>query len=168
MDNSWDSLQWLGPILFIADFLHPINHVTVELFLNGYVCHCCCCRCPVPMFFSRWKPDHIAWANFLYRATPVLCQASARRDNQLLTQRMSMPRGSRPRLECHTGCNRTCRCVCLKQWVNAYRSGKPVSRAFAGRLCAVSCDVHNLMMSFGLTDSREIRMRGAHKRSTNS
>src|SRR5437764_15150816 len=72
------------PVLFIADFLHPVDRLAVEAFLNGDMRHRRrLCRA-VPVLFTRGKPDAVAGADLLDRTAPAL--------------RADDPRGRRQRL----------------------------------------------------------------------
>ena len=51
------------------------------------------------MFHAGWNPDDVTLANFLDSTAPLLNPASARRNDQSLTQRMAVPRGASPGLE---------------------------------------------------------------------
>ena len=118
-------------VLFVGDVLHPIDDLAVQPFLNGDVSHGRGWRGPMPMFLSRREPNHIAGVDFLYRAAFSLNPSAARRDNQGLSKRMCMPRGTRSRLECDMGAGNQCRIGRLKERVDPYCAGKPVCRTFA-------------------------------------
>ena len=60
-------------VLFVADLFHPVDSLSVELFLNGDVCYGSGCRGAVPMLLTWREPDHITRTNFLGRASPPLC-----------------------------------------------------------------------------------------------
>src|SRR5579872_6587604 len=60
---------------------------------------------------------------------------------------MGVPGGASARLERDTGADCTCRSGRLEQRINAYCTGKVLSRSFAGRLCATSFNVHFLNSS---------------------
>src|SRR6266849_10246204 len=59
---------FLYAVLFVADLLHPINHLAVLLFLNGDVRHSGRLPSPMPVFLFRWEPDHITRADFFHRS----------------------------------------------------------------------------------------------------
>ena len=59
-------------VLFVADFLHPLNYLAVECFLNRDVRHSSRWRGAVPVPLFRRTPDHIAGTNFDFRL-PSLC-----------------------------------------------------------------------------------------------
>src|SRR6516165_1510042 len=47
-----------GFVLLVSYLLHPLDCLSVELFLNGNVGHCSCGPRAVPMLFTRREPDH--------------------------------------------------------------------------------------------------------------
>src|SRR5438067_4990530 len=65
------------PVLFVADLLHPVDGLAVELFLDGDVRHGRGCRGAVPMLLTRREPDHVTWPDLLDRAAPALGPAAA-------------------------------------------------------------------------------------------
>src|SRR4029077_10398722 len=88
----------------------------------------------VPMLLTRGKPDHIAWPDFLDRATLALRPAQSRRNDQRLTEWMRMPGSARTRLESHAGATNTRRFGWLEQRINANSTGKPIGLSFGGTL----------------------------------
>ena len=70
-------------VLFVADFFHPFNRFTVEVFLNGNMGHGSRSRGAVPMLFTRRKPDYVTRPDFLDRTFPALGQATALSDGQI-------------------------------------------------------------------------------------
>src|SRR5208282_5661981 len=72
-------------VLFVGDLFHPVDHLTVELFLDGDVRHGCGRRSPMPVLLAGREPDHITRPNFFDRASPALCPAAASGDDQSLT-----------------------------------------------------------------------------------
>src|SRR5262245_37185207 len=98
----------------------------------------------MPMFLTRRDPDHITRANCLKWTSPTLHQATARRHDQGLAQRVGVPGGSRAGLECDTDAARACRSGWLEQWISAYRTGKVLDRSFARRLRAAARDAQCL------------------------
>ena len=118
----------------VADLFHPVNRLAVELFLNGDVRHGRGWRGTVPMLLARRELDHVTRTDLLNRPAPMLREAAARRHDQRLAQRMSMPCGTRTRLKRDTRADRARRWVWLKQRVNTHRAGEPIRRTFAGRL----------------------------------
>src|SRR5947209_2442425 len=121
-------------VLFVADLFHPIDGLAIETFLNGDVRHGRGWRGSVPMFLTRWEPDHVTRPNVLDRLPPALDSATASCHDQGLAQRMGMPCGPSAGLEGDTGADRAGRIGCLEQRVNAYRASKVLGRPFAGRL----------------------------------
>ena len=45
--------------MFVADVLHPVDNLPVELFLNGDVCHGGGQRRPMPVLLAGREPDYI-------------------------------------------------------------------------------------------------------------
>src|SRR3954467_13354897 len=90
-------------VLFVANLLHPVDDLAVQLFLDGDVGHCCGLCGAVPMFVPRRTPDEITRPDFLNRATPTLCPAAARDHNQGLAQRVRMPCSASTGFEGDTG-----------------------------------------------------------------
>ena len=86
------------------------------------------------MLFAGRKPDHIARPDFLDRPAPALRPAAAGRDDQGLTKRMRVPRGTSTRLERDAGADDTRRIGCVEQRVDPNRAGEPIRRSLAGRL----------------------------------
>src|SRR6478752_1227407 len=86
-------------VLFVADFFHPFNRFTVEVFLNGNMGHGSRSRGAVPMLFTRRKPDYIAGTNLLDRFPFPLREPAALGDNESLAQWMRMPGGASAGLE---------------------------------------------------------------------
>src|ERR1700693_873600 len=99
-------------------------------------------RRSVPMLLSRREPDHVTWPDFLDRSAPALRPAATGGHDEGLAQRMSVPGGTRARLESDAGPLRQCRIGRLKKRIDTYRAGKPLGRALARRLRANSLDVH--------------------------
>ena len=73
-----------GLVLFVADLFHPVDRLAVELFVNGDVRHGRRWCSAVPMFLSRWDPDHIAGPDFLERGFPALRSTTSGRYDQRL------------------------------------------------------------------------------------
>src|SRR5262245_37023183 len=59
-------------ILVVADLFHPFDGFTVEIFLNGDVCHGGGWRCAMPMLLARREPDHITGMNHFNRTAFAL------------------------------------------------------------------------------------------------
>src|SRR5579859_563436 len=81
-----------GPVLRVADMLHPIHDLTVQRFLKRNVGHGRGRRGTVPVLLVRREQDDVAWPDFLDWAAVALHPAAAGGDNQRLTQRMGVPR----------------------------------------------------------------------------
>ncbi len=77
--------------------------------------------------------------------TPALYQTGTSHHNQILAQRVSVPRGGGARLERDTGTDCTCRSVRLEQGIDAYIAGEILDRAFGGRLRPASSDLQVLL-----------------------
>lgn len=88
-----------GLVLLVGDVFHPVHRFAVELFLNGEVRHGRGRCSAMPMFFSRRKPNDVAWPDFLDRASLALSATAARYHDQGLTEWMRVPRGASARLE---------------------------------------------------------------------
>src|SRR5439155_14464178 len=86
-------------VLFVRHFLHPIDDLAVQLFLDGDMRHGCGGRGAVPMLLARRARDYVARSNYPDRATPALDQPAAGRCDQGLTQRMRVPIASSVWLE---------------------------------------------------------------------
>src|SRR4051812_29536237 len=56
-------------VLFVAHLFHPVDGLTVELFLHGEVRHDRGRRGAVPMLLTRREPDHVTGPNFPDRAS---------------------------------------------------------------------------------------------------
>src|SRR5271166_502118 len=131
---------FLGSILLVAHLLHPINDLPVELFLNGKMGHRCRWRCPMPVLLAGRKPDHIPGPDLLDWAAPALCPTAAERDDQGLTERMCMPRGTGAGRKGDAGALHKRRIRRLKQWIDSNGPREPPSGPFCGRLCTGSLD----------------------------
>ena len=80
----------------------PFDRLAVEGLLHGDVRHRGGRRGTMPVLFTRREPDDVAGANLLDGTTQALHTATTGEDDQRLSKRMCVPRGSRPRLECHS------------------------------------------------------------------
>ena len=90
-------------ILLVADLLHPVDHLAVELFLNGDVGHGRGRRGAMPVLLAGREPDHVAGPDLLDRAALALHPAAAGRDDQRLPERMRVPGSASARLERDAG-----------------------------------------------------------------
>ena len=113
-------------VLLVADLLHPVDHLAVQLFLNGDVRHGGGRRGAVPVLLAGREPDHVTGPDLLDGAAPALHPAAAGRDDQRLAERMRVPRGSRTRLERDAGAETQGRIRRLKQRIDANGAGEPV------------------------------------------
>src|SRR5437667_3427792 len=89
----------LLPILFVVDFLHPVDGLAVEPFLNRDVRHGSRWRGAVPVFLTGRERDHVTGANLLDRAAPTPGASAARRHDERLTERVGVPCGPSAWLE---------------------------------------------------------------------
>src|SRR5215210_3720330 len=133
-------------ILFVADLFHPLNCLSVELFLDGNVCHGRRCRGAVPMLLSRREPDHITRPNFLNMSAVTLNPATTSRDNESLTKWMRVPCSACAGLERNAGTLNPCRLWRLKKWIDPYSACEPVRWPLARGLRSNSSNFH-----FGFT-----------------
>src|SRR2546430_17681316 len=79
-------------VLFVADLLHPVDDLAVEVFLDCDVSHGGGRRRALPVLLARRAPDNVARANHSDWATPALHEPAAGRDDQGLSQRVGVPR----------------------------------------------------------------------------
>src|SRR5262249_6689959 len=107
-------------VLLVADFLHPVDRLPVELFHYGAVGHRRGRRCAVPVLDAGRTPDHITRPDFLLGLAPALRPAAPRGDDQRLPQRMGMPGGTRARFERHQRAESTGRPWRIEQRVDPY------------------------------------------------
>jgi hypothetical protein len=112
--------------LVFTNFFHPVNGLTIELLLDGNMSHSGCGSGPMPLLFTRRKPDYISRPNFLDRFAIALNPAAASRDNESLTQRMRVPRSACARLKRNADTLNTCWGRCLKKRIDPYGASKPV------------------------------------------
>jgi hypothetical protein len=118
----------LFAVLLAADLFHPVDNLTVELFLNGNVRHGRGGRGAMPVLFAGREPDHITGPDLLDRSAVALGPAKAGRHNERLTERMRMPRGPGTRLERDAGALNQCRIRRLKKRIDPYRAREPLRR----------------------------------------
>src|SRR5207253_5568422 len=59
-------------ILFVTYLFHPVNHLTIKLFLRGNVRHTSSGSRTMPMLFAWQKPNNITRMNFLNRSAFTL------------------------------------------------------------------------------------------------
>jgi hypothetical protein len=107
-------LAW-RPILFIADFFHPVNGLAIQLFLDGDVGHARA-RCgAMPVLLVGREPDHVTGTNFLDGAAFALGPPAACRHDEILAEGVSVPCGAGAGFECHTDTLNARWVGCLKQ-----------------------------------------------------
>src|SRR2546430_6264906 len=80
-------------VLFVADLLHPVDDLAVEVFLDCDVSHGGGRRRAMPVLLARRAPDDVARSNHSDWTTPALHEPAAGRDDQGLTPRMGGPCG---------------------------------------------------------------------------
>src|SRR5436853_4050878 len=86
-------------VLLVGNLLHPFDHLPILLFLNSDVRHGSGLSCAMPVLLAGREPDHVTGPDLLNRSTFALSPAAARRDDESLAERMSVPCSSRARLE---------------------------------------------------------------------
>src|SRR5260370_1106847 len=131
-----------GPILFVADLFHPVDHFAVALFLNGDVGHGRGGRSPMPVLLAGREPHDVTRANFFERTSPALCEAAARRDDKGLAERMGVPCGAGTWFEGNAGTLNKRRIGRLKKRIDPHGASEPVRRSLDRRLGATSLDFH--------------------------
>src|SRR5439155_2571923 len=75
-------------VLFAADLLHPAHDPAAEFLLDGDVRQRAVRRGAVPMFLSGRTRDHIPGMDLFDGTSPALHEATTRRHDERLTQRM--------------------------------------------------------------------------------
>src|SRR5207244_10513066 len=110
-------------VLFVADLLHPVDDLAVEVFLDRDVGHGGGRRRAMPVLLARRAPDDVARSNHFDRTTPALHEPAAGRDDQGLTQRMGVPRGPGAWLERDAGAARARRIGRFEYRVDAHAAG---------------------------------------------
>jgi len=88
----------------------------------------------MPVFFRGRKPDNIAGTNFFDRATPALDSTATCGDDQRLSERVSVPRGTGTRFEGHARTKNTCWRGRIKERVDTNGAREIFYRSLAGRL----------------------------------
>src|SRR5580692_190236 len=105
----------LPTILLVGDLLHPVDHLAVLPFLNGYVRHRGRRSGPVPVLLAGGEPHHIAGTDLLDGSAFALRPAAASRDDESLAERVRVPCRTRTRLEGDAGTLDQCRVGRLKK-----------------------------------------------------
>ncbi len=86
------------------------------------------------VLLSRRAPDDVARPNLLHWTAPAQHQAATIYHDQVLPQRMRVPRGPGAWLERDAGAERARRTGRLKQGIDAHTAGEILRRPFAGGL----------------------------------
>ena len=90
------------------------------------------------MLLAGREQDHITGPDLLDGVALALNPAAARRDDERLAKRMSVPCCPRAGLESYAGTLNKGRVGSLKKWIDPYSPGEPLSRSLRGRLRARS------------------------------
>ena len=80
------------PVLLVADRLHHLDVLAVEMLDDGDVLHARRRRGTVPMLLIRRSMDDVARLNLLDLASPALHPAGTFRHDQRLAERVRVPR----------------------------------------------------------------------------
>src|SRR4051812_48763129 len=129
--ESWVDLVFLTAdpartVLVFANVFHPVNYLSVELFLNRDVGHAGCWRRSMPVFLAGREPDHITRTDLLNCTAFALHPAATSGDDESLPERVSMPGCARARLKRYT-CARHKRGIGrLEERINPHRPGEPL------------------------------------------
>jgi hypothetical protein len=99
---------FFGIVSHVADLFHPVNDLTVGIFLKGDIRHGCRGSSTVPGLYPRPKPHHVAELEFLNRTALTRHPAATSGHEKDLTQRMRVPRRARTGFEGDTGTGRAC------------------------------------------------------------
>src|SRR5450631_1543297 len=113
-------------ILLVCDLLQPIHRLAALFFSEGDVGHRGRGCGSMPVFFSSLEPDHIAGPNLFDQTAFVLGPPTSSRNNEGLTEWMSMPCRSGARLECDHGAANACRLGRLERLIDANNSSEPL------------------------------------------
>src|SRR5271166_3420012 len=97
---SWSLRVRFAQVLFVRNFLHPVDGAAVELLGDGDVRHGRGGGRPVPMLLAGREPHDVAGPDLLNRAALALRPAQPRCDDQRLTERMRVPGCPRARFKC--------------------------------------------------------------------
>src|SRR5436190_17023369 len=111
-------------VLFVAHLLQPVGSLAVEGFNDSNVSHGNIGRSPVPMLFSRRKPNDVPWLDLFDGPSPALRQSGACGDYQGLAQRVSVPCGACTGLKGDAGSDAAGRCLRLEQGGDPHIAGK--------------------------------------------
>ena len=116
------------PVLLLSHMLHPIHHLPIQPLLHRDMRHPGRSAGPMPMLFSRRKPNHIPRPNLLHRPTFTTNPTTTSRNNQRLPQRMRMPGRPCSRLKRDARPGHQRRIWRRKQRINPHRPRKPIRR----------------------------------------
>src|ERR1035441_2317679 len=121
--SCWLSFgPWSGLVLFVTNLFHPVDNLTVELFLNGDMGHGRGCRGAMPVFLTGRNPDDVTRPDFLHRSASTLCPAATGGHDQGLAQWVGVPCRPGARLESYAGALNKSRIGRLKKRIDAYRA----------------------------------------------
>src|SRR4051812_39203132 len=121
-------------VLLVADLLHPIDVLPVQAFVDGHVGHRGRCRCPMPVFKVRWKPDDIARPHLFDRPAFALHPTGTGGDDQSLTEWMRMPSRARTWLERDARCRDAARIAYREKRIDTDRAREILGWPFCRRL----------------------------------
>src|SRR5216110_2899970 len=102
LGDSW----WLALVLLVAHLLQPLDHLAVELLLDGDVGHRRGRGRAVPVLLAWREPHHVARADDLDRPAPPLGQPAPGRHDERLPERVGVPGGPGTGLESDAGTGR--------------------------------------------------------------
>ena len=124
--RSFNCPSFASMVFFVTDMLHPDDKLPITPFLNRDVRHTGGRRSPMPMLLARRGQHHISRTNLLDVSIFSLNPALAGRDDEGLTEGMSMPCSPCSRLECNAGGLNKRRIRRLKKRIHPNISSKPV------------------------------------------
>ena len=103
--------------------LHPVNHLSVFVFLNRDMGHGGGGRGSMPVFLAGREPDDITRPDLIDRASPMLSPAAPSCDDESLPERMRMPGGARAGFEGYARALHQCRVRRLKKRSDPHGAG---------------------------------------------
>src|SRR5262245_28705199 len=110
-------------ILFVRDFLQPIDGLAAHSFLNRDVRHRRRRRGAMPVLLVWRKPHNVSSLDLLDGPSPALRAAAARRHDERLAQWVRMPRRPGAGIERDTCADGARRIGGLKQRIDSDRAG---------------------------------------------
>src|SRR3954447_2312711 len=116
-------------VFLVCHVLHPLDRVAVHSLGHCDVSHSRSVAGAMPMLFASVKPDSVTGRNLLARPALALHPSTARRDDQDLTGRMSVPCGSGARLERHESSEHISGAFGLDQRIAPNSAGESVGRS---------------------------------------